>query len=42
MEEYALSYYKKYFTDDADKLFSGMLLKQYFVYLDDGDIEEVQ
>lgn len=80
MQEYALSYYQKYFTDDkeihgivnfnfntttkisvigdmldvtvyeyvdgeehdADKLFSGMLLKQYFVYLDNGDIEEVQ
>lgn len=80
MQEYALSYYQKYFTDDkeihgivnfnsntttkisvmgdmldvtvyeyvdgeehdADKLFGGMLLKQYFVYLDNGDIEEVQ
>lgn len=80
MQEYALSYYQKYFTDDkeihgivnfnsntttkisvigdmldvtvyecvdgeehdADKLFSGILLKQYFVYLDNGDIEEVQ
>lgn len=27
---------------DANLLFSGMLLKQYFVYLDNGDIEEIQ
>lgn len=80
LEEYALSYYKKYFTDDSqihgivnfnyktttkisvmgdrldvtvyeyvDKeehdaklLYSGMLLKEYNVYLDNGDIEEIQ
>lgn len=27
---------------DAKKLFSGMLLTEYFVYIDNGDIEEVQ
>ena len=79
IEEYALSYYKKYFSNnteihaivnfthnttakltvmgnildvsiyeyvdneehDANLLFSGMLLKQYFVYMDTGEIEEI-
>lgn len=27
---------------DADLLYSGKLLKEYFVYIDNGDIEEVQ
>lgn len=80
IEEYALSYYKKYFSadteihaivnftlntttkisvmgdmidvsiyeyvdkeeHDAKILFSGTLLKEYFIYLDNGDIEEIQ
>lgn len=80
IEEYALSYYKKYFSDDteihaivnfalntttkisvmgdmidvciyeyvdkeehdANILFSGTLLKEYFIYLDNGDVEEIQ
>jgi len=83
IEEYAKSYYEKYFESDneihaivnfslstttqisklssignvidvsiyeyvdkeehdAKLLFSGMLLKEYFIYLDNGDIEEVQ
>ena len=81
IEEYALSYYNRYFTNDdqihgivnfnlrtttcisvmgdtmldvsvheyledeehdAALLFGGMLLKEYFIYLDNGDIEEVQ
>ena len=80
IEEYALSYYKKYFSSDAEihaivnfsnntttkisvagnvldvsiyeyvdgeehdakLLFSGTLLKQYFVYTDTGKIEEIQ
>lgn len=80
IEEYALSYYNKYFKDnkeihgivnfnyktttaisylgdrlditiheyvdkeehDAKLLYSGKVLKEYFVYLDNGDIEEVQ
>lgn len=80
IEEYALSYYKKYFSSDAEihaivnfsnntttkisvagnvldvsiyeyvdgeehdakLLFGGTLLKQYFVYTDTGEIEEIQ
>lgn len=79
IEEYALSYYQTYFTDDeqthaivnfnrntttriscmgdmldvaifeyvdkeehdAKALFSGMLLKEYFIYIDNGDIEDI-
>lgn len=80
IEEYVLSYYKKYFSadteihaivnftlntttkisvmgdmidvciyeyvdkeeHDAKILFSGTLLKEYFIYLDNGDVEEIQ
>lgn len=80
IEEYALSYYKKYFSNDAEihaivnfsnntttkisvagnvldvsiyeyvdgeehdakLLFGGMMLKKYFVYIDTGEIEEIQ